>query len=63
MLILDIKHWDYKPQIGTYKFDLIHYLMENGLRHASGPFQQKNPIRYIYVLKLLKSREPNFWFA
>ena len=31
-----------KPQIGTHKFDLIHYLTENGLGHSSGPVHAKN---------------------
>ena len=48
-LILDIKHRDNKPQIGTHKFDFIYYLMENGLRHASGPVHAKHPIRYMYI--------------
>ena len=42
-LILDIKHWDNRPHIETNKFDLIHYLTENGLRHASGPVQSNIP--------------------
>ena len=48
--ILDVKHWDNKPQIGTYKFDLIHNLTENGLKHASGPVNAKHPIRYINTM-------------
>ena len=30
--------------------DLINYLMENGLRHASGPIHTKHPIRYIHFV-------------
>ena len=45
-LILDTKHLDNRPQIGAYKFDLIHDLTENGLRHASGPIhtQTSDPL-------------------
>ena len=50
IIIKKIKHWDNKPQIGTYKFDLIYYLTENGHRHASGPVHAKHPIRYMYYL-------------
>ena len=46
--------------IQLYLFDyylchqfLIHYLTENGLRHASGHIHAKHPIRYIYVLEEL----------
>ena len=28
--------------------DLIHYIPEKGLRHASGPVQAKHPNRYIH---------------
>ena len=31
--------------------DLIHYITENGLRHASGPVHTKHPIPYIYTSK------------
>ena len=44
------QHWDNKPQIGTNKFDLIHYLAENGLWQASGPVHAKHPIRYINII-------------
>ena len=33
--------------------DLIHGITENGLRHASGPVHNKQPIRYINVMESL----------
>ena len=54
---------DNRPQNGTYKFDLIHDLTENGLRHTSGPVhtQTSNPL-HIYAefgknLFLVKKRQ------